>query len=99
MKFEYLESVAGQQFQIWQMVHDLVVNFFAVQSLQPLRDMNTKSVPWYYTPFYNKQYTTVSTYRHKLLFVLPEHCLVYPKHFQEGIKQSLHWSPEIQKRI
>lgn len=46
-----LEVVAGQQLQIRQMVDDLIVNLFTVQSIQPLEQMQIKSVLQYYTVY------------------------------------------------
>lgn len=39
----YLEVLTGQQLQIGQMIEDLTVNFFTVQSIQPLERMHTES--------------------------------------------------------
>lgn len=93
----YLEAVTGQQLQIRQMVDDLIVNLFTVQSIQPLEHTHTESVLQYYTQYYYRQYYTVYI-QPVMCSVLPVCCLVDPENFQVGTKQSLHWSPEIQQK-
>lgn len=80
MQRSYLKRVSGQQLQIRQVVEDLAVDLFAVQSVEPLRGTHNDSVPSVH------RLITTDWYQNAELELLPTHCPAGPASFQVGKK-------------